>query len=101
MPDPIPFPPRSAGAVLDAALKAAMDAASEALLQQQIQPWRKTRFGGHSSAHIQLEQVALMAALPPLRTITSSAEMTRVIAHGMAAEVMIRLRKIHGRMDLE
>jgi hypothetical protein len=101
MPDVVPFPPRSAGAVLDAAMKAAMDAATAALRQQQMrleaEPWRNRGFGAHTKDPMQIEQAALMAALPLLRDITSSSQMASIVAHGMASEAMIRLRKLHGR----
>jgi hypothetical protein len=101
MPDPNPFPPRAAGAVLEAAMKAAMDAAGEALRARRArsdsEPWRKRRPDGSCTARLSVEQAALMAALPLLREVSLSADMPRIIATGMAQEAIVRLRKIHGR----
>jgi hypothetical protein len=100
MPDPIPFPPRSAGAVLNAALRAAVAAASGAMRLQQMQakaePWRDRGYGGRSKMPIQIEQAALTAALPVLKTITTNDYMARLIAQAMATTAVDRVRKVHG-----
>ena len=91
---PTPFPPRHAGKVLAEAMSAA-DAAAAAeaarLRHLLLEPW-----GGRSmdpGARAAVEAAALSAALPILRGLTSDPAMREIVAHGMAAEAMIRLGK--------
>ena len=93
----IPFPPRHAGAVLEAAMRAADAAASDAAEQRRddlFTPWgARGRGGAADQAEIAIMGAALHAAAPLIRGLTADAAMVDVVAHGMAEEAMTRLRK--------
>lgn len=85
----IPFPPRAAGRDLDRALAAALDAGG-------AEAARLARPGAAALgpvAEALIEQAALKAALPIVSGLTSDPAMAGIVAHGIAAEVLIRLRK--------
>ena len=92
----LPFPPRHAGSVLAAAMDAAEQAGAEEAARRAGElfwPWGG-RFHDHeSNAGLFIQQAALDAASPLLRGLTADAAMVDIVAHGMAEEVMIRLRK--------
>lgn len=90
-----PFPPREAGRLLAAALGAAERAGSAEADRRKddlFAPGGLRRIGSEVS-EISVMQAALNAALPLLRGLTSDARMAEIVAHGMAEEVMLRLRK--------
>jgi len=103
----IPFPPRGAGPVLQQALEAA-EAAGQAeatrLLPTPLTATGRPDYaallfkpsaGRDYGAPVEtlVEQAALMAAIPDLRQLTDDEAMIDILALGIAAEVMIRLRK--------
>lgn len=93
----IPFPPRHAASLLAEALQAACEAAAETASRRHgdlFEPW-----GAPVGNAIRLEAeqeivcMAMRAAAPFLRKLTGDEEMVSILAHGMADEAMIRLRK--------
>lgn len=89
------FPPRDAGRTLDSAMRAAEAAAGKQATQrhrEQQSPW-----GTRDIATLMDEEVwrvaALRAASPILAALTADADMIQILAHGMAEEAVIRLRK--------
>lgn len=87
----VAFPPRDAGRVLDAALAAAVAAGNAETVRRSVELGRRRHFDNRPE--IAIEQAALMAAVPILRSLTSDNRMVEIVALGMAAEVMSRLRK--------
>lgn len=90
----IPFPPRGAGRVLAEAMAAALAAAeAEAARLRPVlfEPWGALALD--TAPALRVEAAALDAAAPILRALTADPAMVRIIAHGMAAEALIRLRK--------
>ena len=89
-----PFPPRDAGRVLAAALDAAERAGADEAARRArdiFEPW-----GGRTDcmmAEGAIRGAALHAAAPLLHGLTADPLMVGILAHGMADEVMIRLRK--------
>jgi hypothetical protein len=93
----IPFPPRHAAEVLAEALKAACEAASATAFRRHgdlFEPWG-ARVGNAIRLEAEQETAmqAMQAASPFLRKVTRDEEMVAILAHGMAEEAMIRLRK--------
>lgn len=89
------FPPRDAGRILESAMRAADAAAGEQATlhhREQLMPW-----GTRDIAALMDEEVcrvaALRAAMPILTALTADEDMILIVAHGMAEEAMIRLRK--------
>ena len=85
----MPFPPRHAGAVLAQAMAAADAAAgAQADRQQSVSslPWSV-------APELLSEQAALTAAMPILRGLIADPAMVAIVAHGMATEALLRLRK--------
>ena len=78
----VSFPPRDAGPVLARALAKAEAAGAHEAAQRRA-----------TDSPCLVEQAALDAAMPDLRLLTSDPVMVGVLAHAMASEVMIRLRK--------
>jgi hypothetical protein len=90
----VPFPPRGAGKVLADALAAAVTAAEAEAERQRgalREPWGAPAWDPRPA--LRVEQAAADAASPILRGLTADPKMVGIIALGMAAEVMIRLRK--------
>jgi len=109
MSGPIAFPPRGAGPVLQQALEAAEAAGqfeASRLLPTPLtptgrpdyaallfKPSRRRDYGAGLQPEARVEHAAAMAAIPKLRQLTDDKAMIAVLAHGLAAEVMSRLRK--------
>ena len=79
------------------AVKAACEAASETAFCRHgdlFEPWG-ARVGNAIRLEAEQETAiqAMRAAAPFLRKVTSDEEMVAILAHGMADETMIRLRK--------
>ena len=105
----ISFPPRGAGPLLQQALEAAEGAGqAEAtrLLPTPLtpkgrpdyaallfKPSRRRDCRDFLQAEALVERAAAMAAIPKLRQLTDDEATIAVLAHGLAAEVMSRLRK--------
>lgn len=86
----VPFPPRDAGRVLADALAAAIAAGNAETLKRGCEVGQSPH---RAAAEIAIEHAALNAAAPILRGLTADPRMVEIVALGMAAEVMIRLRK--------
>jgi hypothetical protein len=93
----VSFPPRDAGPILARALVRAEAAgvAEAARLASEIWgPWGGRRPIQDAPDPVGfVERAALNAAVPDLRLLTTDAGMVSSLAHGVAEEVMIRLRK--------
>lgn len=88
----LPFPPRDAGRVLEAAMTAAMAAAVDEAERLNLSGM-PVRMPGEVDPILLVELVALEAAIPVLRGLTSDPAMVDIVAHGMVTEVITRLHK--------
>lgn len=95
MRDVLPFPPRTAGRVLDVAMCAAMEAARAEAAQREAS-LREVWGAWSDEAWFHVEHIkvaAVAAASPHLAGLTSDARMVETVARGLAEEAVIRLRK--------
>lgn len=90
----VPFPPRDAGPVLARAMEAAAAAAKATIARTRPNndPWLVLCAVPPLDEET-IRLAAISASLPIIAGLTADPAMQAIVAHGMAVEAMIRLRK--------